>query len=430
VPMPKSRGESAVGGHCLSGNTKIPLLDGSTMTMKELAETKEQKWVYSIDKQGNVVPGKVNKVWKTGEKECIKIILDNDKYLICTPDHKIMLRNGKYKKAGKLKAGDSLMPLYRKKSKKKSMEGYELVYNPESRQYVYSHRVFCPTRYHPTKTVVHHQDFDKSNNEPTNLKRMTWNAHTKLHAKYTKLLIAYAKSKKGRAKSKELMEALWADKEWSTIMKEKLVNRLKTVKMRKIAKKNLDAYHQSIKDGTRIVTQNQIEAAKLNIQNAQNVETYQKRGNTVKERMKTDLTFARKKRNIARSNLYLHNSRLRTGEVRLTDKQIQARRRNAQKLNEHNRIYRNHKVKKIIKKGIYSVYDMEVDKYHNFALGAGIFVHNCMAVIGYGQKKGYFKVRNSWGVDWGDKGNCYFPEAYINSNVLGSDYWVVSVFGH
>jgi C1A family cysteine protease len=54
---------------------------------------------------------------------------------------------------------------------------------------------------------------------------------------------------------------------------------------------------------------------------------------------------------------------------------------------------------------------------------------HCMAVIGYGQHKGYFKVRNSWGKSWGDKGNCYIPEAYLSSSNLGSDYWVISAFG-
>lgn len=53
---------------------------------------------------------------------------------------------------------------------------------------------------------------------------------------------------------------------------------------------------------------------------------------------------------------------------------------------------------------------------------------HCMCIIGYGQHKGYFKVRNSWAKDWGDGGNCYIPEAYIGNTILGSDYWVISAF--
>lgn len=54
---------------------------------------------------------------------------------------------------------------------------------------------------------------------------------------------------------------------------------------------------------------------------------------------------------------------------------------------------------------------------------------HCMYVVGYGQKPGYFTVRNSWAADWGDKGDCYFPEAYLGSTLLGSDYWIITTEG-
>lgn len=54
---------------------------------------------------------------------------------------------------------------------------------------------------------------------------------------------------------------------------------------------------------------------------------------------------------------------------------------------------------------------------------------HCMLVFGYGQKKGYFTVRNSWGALWGDKGNCYIPEQYLESTGYGSDYWIIDLFG-
>lgn len=54
---------------------------------------------------------------------------------------------------------------------------------------------------------------------------------------------------------------------------------------------------------------------------------------------------------------------------------------------------------------------------------------HCMLVFGWGQKAGYFTVRNSWGGDWGAAGDCYMPENYLGSPTYGSDYWVVSVFG-
>lgn len=51
---------------------------------------------------------------------------------------------------------------------------------------------------------------------------------------------------------------------------------------------------------------------------------------------------------------------------------------------------------------------------------------HCMYVVGYGQRPGTFTVRNSWAADWGDKGDCYFPAAYLGSTLYGSDYWIVT----
>lgn len=52
---------------------------------------------------------------------------------------------------------------------------------------------------------------------------------------------------------------------------------------------------------------------------------------------------------------------------------------------------------------------------------------HCVYLIGYGQKQGYFTARNSWGVDWGDHGNFYLPEHYVEQE--GSDFWVVENVG-
>jgi C1A family cysteine protease len=54
---------------------------------------------------------------------------------------------------------------------------------------------------------------------------------------------------------------------------------------------------------------------------------------------------------------------------------------------------------------------------------------HCMLVVGRGQVPGHFTVRNSWGVDWGDHGDCYIPEAYLGSSEYGADYWHINLFG-
>lgn len=104
------------GFQCLSGETKIPLLDGTTKTMREL-DGSDPFWVYSI-KDGRIVPGLVTKAWRTGFRtDMVEVVLDNGESIRATSDHLFMLRDGSYCEAGALQAGDSLMPLYRRERK-------------------------------------------------------------------------------------------------------------------------------------------------------------------------------------------------------------------------------------------------------------------------------------------------------------------------
>jgi C1A family cysteine protease len=41
---------------------------------------------------------------------------------------------------------------------------------------------------------------------------------------------------------------------------------------------------------------------------------------------------------------------------------------------------------------------------------------HCMKIVGYDDINGWLIVANSWGTGWGDKGYCYLPYAYINSD--------------
>ena len=112
-------GESA--GGCFSGNTKVALLDGRNLSFKDLVEENKQgklNFCYTIKENGSIGVEKIKspRITKRNTK-VIKIILDNDEEIICTPDHKFMLRDKSYKKAQDLEIKDSLMPLNRKLSK-------------------------------------------------------------------------------------------------------------------------------------------------------------------------------------------------------------------------------------------------------------------------------------------------------------------------
>jgi hypothetical protein len=173
---------------CLVGDTRVPLLSGKTKSIKELYDEKAKDiWLYSMSPEGEVVPGKAERVELTRKNaNIIRITLDNGKSFECTPDHKIMMRDGSYKEAEDLEENDSLMPLYRKLSP--AMNGkilykdYEMTYVPKINDYKYTHRIVSDFIYKDIKGgVTHHKDFNKRNNEPCNLQKMSWVDHRDLH---------------------------------------------------------------------------------------------------------------------------------------------------------------------------------------------------------------------------------------------------------
>lgn len=118
--------------------TPIPLLDGRTITIEELAKEFDEgktNYVYSIqDKTHKIVPGKV--VWcgkNYTAEQLYKITLDDDSYMVMAGEHEIIMRDGSKKRADEVVAGESVMPFYRKNTKD------EQVYNPHSGKYEYTH---------------------------------------------------------------------------------------------------------------------------------------------------------------------------------------------------------------------------------------------------------------------------------------------------
>ena len=101
---------------CLVGDTKIPLLDGSTMTIQDITEkyAEDDFWVYSCDGK-NIVPGHAHSPRKMRTNaDIVEVMLDHCEVLRTTPDHLFMLRNGMYKEAKDLTPGDRLMPFRQK----------------------------------------------------------------------------------------------------------------------------------------------------------------------------------------------------------------------------------------------------------------------------------------------------------------------------
>lgn len=107
-------GDSA--GGCFVGNTLVSLTDGRNLTFTDLiAEQAAGKanYCYTIRENGEVGIEKILHVRRTKTNaEVVRVTLDNDQVLICTPDHLFMLRDGNYQAAGLLTPQDSLMPYH------------------------------------------------------------------------------------------------------------------------------------------------------------------------------------------------------------------------------------------------------------------------------------------------------------------------------
>lgn len=184
-------GDSA--GGCFAGDTRVALADGRNITFKELvkeSESGKQNFCYTIKSDGSIGIEQIKNARITKKNaNVIRVTLDNGEEIVCTPDHKFMLRNGEYKEAKDLLKTDSLMPLHRRISKlggRITIEGYEMVWDPKKTwvfthlladEYNVNHGVYCANQ----GDHKHHIDFNKLNNNPSNIIRLTKENHLILH---------------------------------------------------------------------------------------------------------------------------------------------------------------------------------------------------------------------------------------------------------
>jgi len=188
---------------CLSLDTRIPLLDGRTLTLNELIveyANGRENWTYSIHPEtGEIVPGNITwaGITRTNTK-VIKLILDNGKTLICTPDHKIPVWGKGYIEAKDILPIDSLMSFEtRNKSLSTIDRDYVQVFDHKSKKWVFSHRLvgnffkninkhqeftYLEENKEKLKTIIHHKDFNRFNNDPRNLQWMNKQDHLLYHS--------------------------------------------------------------------------------------------------------------------------------------------------------------------------------------------------------------------------------------------------------
>jgi DNA gyrase subunit B len=187
-------GDSA--GGCWDGDTKIALADGRNLSFKDLTKEEEKgkiNFCYTMLKNGHIGIAPIINIRLTKQNtKVIKIVLDNNEELVCTPDHPFRLVDGTYIPANKLTTQHNLSPFYRKiitKNNKtqRGLDGYETVFDPKSKKWIYTH--ILADIYNLNNKVYssndgkhrHHIDFNKLNNNPINIQRMSCELHMQTH---------------------------------------------------------------------------------------------------------------------------------------------------------------------------------------------------------------------------------------------------------
>ena len=440
-------GDSA--GGCFSGETKIALADGRNISFKDLIREQgdgKVNYCYTIKKDGAIGLEQILNPRMTKKSATVlKVVLNNDEEVTCTHDHKFMLADKTFKVAKDLTTTDSLMPLYKKYSKiegRITIEGYEMIFNNKDKKWIFTH--LLSDKYNLEKNVYkvsdgahrHHKDFNKKNNNPDNLIRITAEAHLDIHRKHANKTL-------GRKDVKEKLKALHQTQEFRDKIRKKMTEPAMSQMLSERAKKQwgdlnykkfmtekyLEYYYSNEdyrrencqrllkeqgkywskkenreKQSLKVKTFFQLHPEKCceysfnSKKQWNNAELINWRSDKTKQQWTKEF---RAKRRIAYDKTYLNKSlsllktiQEKTGSVDVQIYNDLRREKNDKSIlkieticqrffnNDFNKLkdavlHFNHKIKNITYlKDKIDVYDLEVPNTHNFALASGVFVHN------------------------------------------------------
>ena len=331
---------------CYSSDVEILQLDGTSVRIDEMAkryEAGDEQWVYSCTPDGRVVPGRCTRAWRTGFREdMVEVELDNGERARCTSDHRWMLRDGSYRRAEDLAPGDSLMPLYRQHRKLAgSTQAYEQVWHPGRGKWEFTHRMVSRELEFPAARgeVIHH-GFDglrHLNNDPRNLTRMTNAEHTALHKgapEWRAMLAALRRAEKG----------LRTGRDHNAFRHDITFEQVEA------------AAEQIVADGKQLTRQAVAErlGCSFTVDGPVCSRVREAGFATWKE-----FKWSVQPRSYGALAQAQHKQRVKAGTAR-----------------HWKRAPDNHKVAAVRPAEPAEVYDIEVDQHHNFALAAGVFVHN------------------------------------------------------
>jgi tRNA-splicing ligase RtcB len=169
---------------CFTADTLVPTVDGRSYPIGKLAEAGQDILVYALDEDHRIVVAHATARKTRTNAPLVRVMLDHEREIVCTPDHEFMLRDGTYRQAQDLVPGTSLMPF----SLERDRERYMCVRHPAS---VHRERVHwlmarqgllgpIPS-FEGQRTIIHHRNFTPWDNRPDNLDFLGAGEHAVYH---------------------------------------------------------------------------------------------------------------------------------------------------------------------------------------------------------------------------------------------------------
>jgi uracil-DNA glycosylase family 4 len=340
---------------CLVGKTLIETNEGPKTIKQIIKRIKTHKvsvLCYQHDNKrmgfGKVIDGKPTRK----NAKLLLITLDNKEEIKGTPDHKFMLRDGSYKEASKLATSDSLMPLYKKAIKSGDGIYWSIKLNTNQRHDTeLEHRLLAKDIFNINlgrkkgDLITHHKDGNGLNNKESNLDFISRNEHMEIHTKQ-----GWKNKPIGIRKNRDILEL------------SSLAKRINKERKESWTKDDWNNFSKKVSKGIQ---------EKNNGNKGKNNSMYGKHHS--KE--------TRSKIKIALANRYKHKKEI----CKICGKEYK-------KIGAHIKVHNitwykyqkdyNHKIISI--KNINNredTYNITVEKYHNFALSAGVVVKNSGAEV-------------------------------------------------
>ena len=169
---------------CFTGDTEVVCADSRPHRLDALARAGTAFYVYACTNDGRIRCARATSHLTRRNAKLVQVELDNGRTVRCTPDHRFMLLDGTFRATEELRPGISLMPFY----SQLDQEGYFRVMQPNSGKLQRGHWLVARSgllgpipRFHNQKTIIHHENFNEADNTPSNLQFMGDRDHSTLH---------------------------------------------------------------------------------------------------------------------------------------------------------------------------------------------------------------------------------------------------------